>query len=282
VFTALGSRTVGWEESLSVPAAPTGLVWATVTASPNALGAVLRMLFKIPSVWMTVATDDAEIRFRLPLGEAGAGFLLSPLVWNRVEFAALTSPGLVPPRARRSIRTIRFDTPGRLFYHRNIGIAFSSLSVSPQVRPPRISPEIEALLDLNAGSLGRRGVSRLMPDEKGRLSLHTDRASRHGINLRAGTYRVSGRFWLGFNGGDGTLFSLRRLLGRAEDTVWHRVLNPAANRRDEGPQRLIATVTFPRAGTLVFATGPTPDGKRDDGWGFWSEIRIQPAVTGTR
>jgi len=69
-----------------------GEVWAHIEFQPSIAGKVLGLLYKWPTIRIEVELMSGEKKtFRIVPGPARAGFLLSPLVENKEDFAALYS-----------------------------------------------------------------------------------------------------------------------------------------------------------------------------------------------
>jgi hypothetical protein len=78
------------ERLVSVPTSDSGWIWAVIDMRETFEGRVLTAAFKPPYVAIDVRTRDGARRsFRLVPGMAAAGFLLSPVIDSRSEFALL-------------------------------------------------------------------------------------------------------------------------------------------------------------------------------------------------
>jgi hypothetical protein len=76
--------------ALPIPELDGGPLMARLTLSPTWLGRLAGALWRRPAVWITVVTADGErTRYRLVPGMAAAGFIISPLVRRRDDFAAI-------------------------------------------------------------------------------------------------------------------------------------------------------------------------------------------------
>lgn len=74
-------------------------LWATMTVETNIFGRLATLLWKLPPIWSTIATDTGKTeRVRIVPGTASAGFLISPLVKTRSDFAAMYSAESQLPR----------------------------------------------------------------------------------------------------------------------------------------------------------------------------------------
>lgn len=85
----LAERTISAAETIAIPDTPRP-IWASIRVEKTLVGHVASFLFKTPPVIMRVRTADGESTdFRLPLDLAAGGFLLSPVVSDRDDFASL-------------------------------------------------------------------------------------------------------------------------------------------------------------------------------------------------
>jgi hypothetical protein len=79
-------------ESVRLPAANHGPVWAELEIRPSVLGSIASLFYKPPGLQMAVSLRAGHRRpFRLLPGMARSGFLLSPLIQNNGTFVGLFS-----------------------------------------------------------------------------------------------------------------------------------------------------------------------------------------------
>lgn len=122
----LATRVVATGEELALPrgAAP---LWAQIRIEPTLLGRAASFLFKAPPVRIEVASTDGTRRsWRLPHRLAAGGFLLSPVILTRGEFAALLEQPRGPALRRAS--SIRILAPRR-FYDPRVRVSLAPLDV---------------------------------------------------------------------------------------------------------------------------------------------------------
>ncbi len=85
----LAERTISATQTIAIPDTPKP-IWASIRVEKTLIGHVASFLFKTPPVIMRVRTADGESNdFRLPLDLAAGGFLLSPVILDRADFASL-------------------------------------------------------------------------------------------------------------------------------------------------------------------------------------------------
>ncbi|WP_231372329.1 hypothetical protein [Terracoccus sp. 273MFTsu3.1] len=115
-------------QSLTVPRQG-AMTFIAVDIRPSPLGHVCLALFKSEPLRLTVRTaDGVERTYRLPLGMAQAGFLLSPTVATADDFAALylAHGADVPPS--REVAAITLDSDRTLWSH-NFTVTITPVSL---------------------------------------------------------------------------------------------------------------------------------------------------------
>ena len=140
---AVESRTMGFEEIVTLPSLDEGPLWAEIEVSRSALGVAATAALKDPIVRIVVVTcDRKETVYRLPAGMSRAGFLLSPLIDDRTWFAHLAATPwndpkwqqAIGPRAVKSIRvTSRW---GEWAFHPMIALRLFRLKFEPMPASP--------------------------------------------------------------------------------------------------------------------------------------------------
>ena len=91
-------------ENVALPAITNGhgasALWAALEVNKSALGTIASILYKPPTLWLSVFTHDgACLRYRVAPGMAASGFVLSPVVQNPMAFAELARGGGLPDLA---------------------------------------------------------------------------------------------------------------------------------------------------------------------------------------
>lgn len=104
-------------ESISLPR-DGDMAFIAVDIRPTLLGRVGLALYKSEPLRLTVRTaDGVERPYRLPLGMAQAGFLLSPMVTNADDFASLYLSGGADVPPSREVVAITLDSDISLWSH---------------------------------------------------------------------------------------------------------------------------------------------------------------------
>jgi len=104
-YEDISSGTFRTGATVRLPAAD-GLLFAEIDLKPTLLGVILTEFFRPPQLHMTLDMEDGEIRkCRVISREMETGFLLSPLVSNTDEFAALKA-GPFRPQNEKKVTSI--------------------------------------------------------------------------------------------------------------------------------------------------------------------------------
>jgi hypothetical protein len=109
-------------------------VWAKIRIRETLAGRFVRVFWKAPIVELIVGDAlKKRRRYRLVLGNAGAGFLLSPIVESSQEFLNLYLPGTAS--SGREVSTIAVDIPkwASLLYVSEIDVSLTELDL-PKMR----------------------------------------------------------------------------------------------------------------------------------------------------
>ena len=113
VLEPIGTSRIGFEAKLNVPPPDDGPIWVRIDIQPTTAGRVLSFLYKDPELSMSVATREGRgQRYRLVAGQAETGFLLSPRIDNRREYAALASGGWRDSLRSQAVQSISFQRSG--------------------------------------------------------------------------------------------------------------------------------------------------------------------------
>ncbi|MFQ5732849.1 MAG: hypothetical protein ACE5KM_12955, partial [Planctomycetaceae bacterium] len=129
-----------WNSRIAVPPTRGGLIWCRVKISRNLAGQLAALLYKLPPVMLEVTTPDRSRRFRFVPGAGESGFLLSPQVLSKEEFASLMRPGADAVASETGqaadVAFIRFSTRADSFYVESIMLEFERVTVSQPHRGP--------------------------------------------------------------------------------------------------------------------------------------------------
>ena len=125
-------RTIRLGEELQIYKPGDSLIWARIDLRKTLLGKLLTMASKAPLLMLDVTMRDGTMReFRILPAAAAEGFLLSPIVTSRIDFAALGLPELRSYLAKWQVVSIRVDPRpfARLSYRDEVPITLEQLEL---------------------------------------------------------------------------------------------------------------------------------------------------------
>ena len=117
-----------------LPDSVTDLTWTRITIEKTFFGRLLSTLFQPPLITMSVRfDDDTESEYRIVPGIARSGFLLSPFINSRADFATLFLDGgtLLAQNKDMRVKAVRINAGrmDRLAYRQVVQFVFSDLLV---------------------------------------------------------------------------------------------------------------------------------------------------------
>lgn len=255
-------------------------VMLTVTAASNLQGRARAALYRPPFLVLNVRLGDGtERQFRLIEGIARAGFLLSPLVQDPIDFAA-TMVGAWPLLKDHRVVAFNVDTiveSGRRFYAPLLAYHATALHRDADAAGARASG-VAAILSRQATAHaiasrtpgpGVRAVgTEVYAHAPVELPLPVDSVSRVRVTfgIREGAYT-------GGNATDGVCFAV--LAGPVDGdrrAVMERCLDPLSRNDDRGEHTVELPITMQAAGELIFRT--TCRTICDWDWAYWKDIEV--------
>lgn len=115
---------------MPVPDVGTGCSgWAEIDVQLSALGHILNLAYKTPEVYLTVQDETSVNRYRFVPDIGRGGFLLSPVITNVKDLAALAR-GQFEKLEERMIRHFAIevpDDPGLMFFVDDFDVQFYCL-----------------------------------------------------------------------------------------------------------------------------------------------------------
>ncbi len=137
-----GTLSGGWNQWISLPEADNGLIWCRVKLSQWLGGKLASIAYKQPSVWLEVEWKDARRQtFRFIPAAGQSGFLLSPVVLTKDDFAAILNGEKTP--AGSEVRAIRFglshEELREWLYSDAISVEFEELTFTEAHRDGQMS-----------------------------------------------------------------------------------------------------------------------------------------------
>jgi hypothetical protein len=273
-------------QSVDVPASDDP-IWVSIDLQSTLLGKVIETVYKPPVVAFTLQLADGEAcRCRLNPETAKAGFLLSPMIWDRYHFAMLEGSQWSAELAGQRVKSIAIEVSGGAKqYRRDYAVTFERL-LFPH-RDVTTVPGLERLaafwefmrrmqvLSSDApprwmiadrsgrtvmGVLGSMRSS--VPVPTGATSLHIE----FGQALAAASPQADGTH---FRVGMASYDSAGRLAGKF---VWERVLNPHTDPADGGTQQADIELDQPAPAYIILETLPGPN--QPNNFAYWGAVEF--------
>ena len=278
----LVKTSIRFGEELKVQNDDGSLIWAHIQLRKTLLGSLLTALIKAPIVNFEAILRDGTVRtFRIVPAEASAGFLLSPLVENGMDFMALERLELHAYNARRQVQKIRISPQPfeRAAYQDEVSVTLEKLVLNGA--DPEAGRELAShlkqftnLLILNSGE--KVGICHMTYGYSG-LQMFAHASSRITIDRPAAT-RLIVRFGI-LDGAwkeghtDGVEFRISALhAGQRPRLIWSRRLTPVQLEADRGPQEASVDLRLEPSARLVFETLPVPGGTTNWAWSYWGDV----------
>ena len=274
------TRTVRFGEKIVVPDTGDRPVWAVIKVRPSPLGALRKLLYKAPLLYIDTQ-DQAAVpgHYQLIRAMAATGFVLNPFFTSGDDLIRFQNG-----RFQRRVREFTVQTmPGReKFFTGEIEVELRALA-----------PFKQSLVDANKKlnnrfrMMNRRPVaieamvpmSSLLLDGKEVLMLHAE--SRMDFALAEPVRSITGRFGIlpgayqNGNDTDGVEFVIESLSSSGETQIlFHRFLDPK-NRSEDRPTQEFTIEQPPATGRrLVFRTKPGPRGSASFDWSYWTDLEF--------
>jgi hypothetical protein len=268
-------------ERIETPSVAGGPVWVEIQVERTILGRLADLLFRAPDVRLEVVTADGRVdQYRLVPELARSGFLLSPLIADRLAFARLTSNTWQEDLAGAEVSSFRVLASPNC-YATTVSIAFSRLVFEHQDLAGLPGLEQERVLSLLAGSAqataarpkisnGPDGTTVVLANAPTELQLPVPR----GVTSWDFSYGLLDGAWSVGGETDGVRFVIVAEIAGEERELWSRRLLPVTVAADRGVQRVELSV--PDGATrLLLRTEAGATSSWD--WAFWRPGLPQPA-----
>jgi hypothetical protein len=105
----ISTRTVGFDENIRIPNLGQGPVWARIKVRLNRRGELAVAALRPPLLDMDLETVGGKRRYRFIPGCAEAGFLISPLIEDRDEFASLAAKSWLGELNLKNVDTLKIS-----------------------------------------------------------------------------------------------------------------------------------------------------------------------------
>ena len=124
-------------ESIAVPHSDAKAIWVQIDARHSLAGAVKDALYRAPRLYVRVQMKDERwMSYRLPLGMARSGFLLSPRIDDHRNFMSFALPDWKASMQSRQVKRIMLvagDEPNDgIYFDKNISVRFFELDFPRQ------------------------------------------------------------------------------------------------------------------------------------------------------
>jgi hypothetical protein len=271
-------------EPVAVPAPAGGPVWARVTVDPTAAGTFAATLARSPVLRITVRLRGGDERaFRVVPGMARGGFLLSPLVEDRLAFALLSDERWRSSLATKAVESVTVDAESGAaswcyaprvrveflaleFPHRNVGAVAAFEALSPLLDLASNAVASGAPVELRVGPARRPVLFAHAPSE-----LHLPVAA--GAKLVEVDFGLLEGAWSDGGATDGVEFRVSARGADGTRLLWSQVLAPVEARADRGRQHVEIPLEGIPPGTLVFETLPRGSSAWD--WAYWAGATVR-------
>jgi hypothetical protein len=256
-------------------------LWAAIDVELSLTGRLLKLLYKTPILSLEVFGEEGSLgSFRLVPGMARAGFLLSPFVGDRFDFAAISaghSDLAIPVSAIR----VSGGWLSSVAYRTSFEVDLATLEVegsggSQEFAGGRLYARWLELKTLSHTLAVEYGETPKFTFTGTTLELFAHAPSAFAIEskpnqaiLEIGFGLRDGSWMEGET--DGVCFRVHASNpGGAQVELWSRCLDPLQVEADRGPQR--ATIEIPGAESrLHLSTDPRDNANWD--WSYWNHVQ---------
>jgi hypothetical protein len=275
------AENIGFNQRVELRELQDSNVWLTVKYKPSYLGKIRALLYKSPSVMITVFAGNTILRrFRLVGPMAEDGFLVNPLIENQVDLLRFISG-----QSGKLVTAFSIDVAGSVgkFFQNTVEIRLYSL--------PSLPPSEVQIPDFQASDYGGifrsfpASITSVLPTNRVKIgtvnALMVHAPSEMVFDVTSRSTAVSGRF--GFvpgaysNGGntDGAEFSISWVSNGKRIALFKQYLDPVRNTRDRDLHSFTLDISSLGEGKLLLRTDPGP--KQDAAWDWtaWIDIEIK-------
>lgn len=255
-------------------------LWVNIDARPSLLGRLRTFLYKPPVLSLNVEdVNGNSSSYRLPAPIGRAGFILSPLVTDLLDFVHFS--GGTPERmvARISLQLAPEDLK---YYASTAEVRLSTLK-------PSISGQ-EFFRDMNRTRFNtfktapRAFEAQNPPSETevdGEASIILHAPSEMSFDIPPGSTVARGKFGLmagsytGDGNSNGAEFVIQWSNGQEQAILFRRTLDPKQQEGDRGLQSFMVDLSQFQGGRLYLRILPGPFGDNSWDWTVWSDIEIR-------
>ncbi len=285
-LTPISTVHAGLGQTIPVPSVTAGPVWARIMLQPSPLGRLVALAFRPPILKMAATfTGRGGFSYRMIPGETAAGFLLSPMISHKQQFAALDSPHWRLLLARRAVTSIRIHLKhqnsalDKASVKQPFTVAFYALKFPRQRRIPDAAIRRFMLLATLKRHILHFTYPVVIMRHHGHHILfshaHCIMWLRPPVKERVlfASYGILPGAYTGKIKSLGVLFKLEWQSGGKKKVLWQNFLNPAKALKDRGIHSALINIPAGR-GKLLFVTsrGATADHNND--WAYWTGLKF--------
>lgn len=299
-FTPLSQQTVKMGEWVELPDnSKSRAIWMQVDARPSFLGKLMTALFKLPPLYMEVNTADGKSeKYRVLADVLNSGQLLSPLVRNREDFAALASTQGQQLLKFSTVNRIRLVTKGWSFfaYPASYSLSLSYLEFPRQdflkVRGwPEYLSDYKDIMFLTTGKVFN-SENRGLEQKRGtgeKLVLLAHAPTRIVLSLPKGAQKLSigygilDKAWQESSQNksdsvtvDGVEFRVLAIYpDNREEILFSQWLDPHVNASDRGEKTITIDLIDVATKQIALETLSGPQDNSNWDWSYWSKAKIE-------
>ena len=255
-------------------------LWARIELKQTLFGRLHSFLYKPPHVTL-VLTDGAgkDAEFFIPLSQGRAGFILSPIIENEIEFASFANAG-----AGREVRrlSLRIKPGDRFLFADTARVEISELKPTHTADRFLESANEDLFHMFKTFPIlyeAHVPISESTVDKLPVEVLHAP--SKMTFNMPREPHQVSGYFGIlpgaYTKGGDtdGAEFIVYWSDSSDRVELFRRFLDPLHVESDRGLQEFKVDLSHLKGGRLYLQIDPGPFGNFSWDWTFWSGIEIE-------
>ena len=259
-------------------------IWGKIELHPNLLGKLATAALRLPPLYMEIETADGmKTKYRTIGDVMSEGFLLSPILANRLDFLDLTAPDWQKKLADKKVTRFRIVDGGlnSWLYPQKYYFTLSQLQFprqdftkvvgwsdwSNQITPKPLDGGMQRVLIDNTDKAGWMAHSPM----KMLVELNDKRQS---FSFSFGILEEGVEEALKENEGDGVEFKIIALKSDGkEETIFSRRLQPMSNPEDRGIHQAKVDLSQINATRLMLETVPGKDNRYD--WSYWSQLQAK-------
>jgi len=263
------------------------LLWARIDLRPSLLGRLRSFFYKPPFVQLRIKDDKGrEASYRLPLPQARAGFMLSPVIDDVFGYMRFASE--LPQRHAREI-TVAVEPADRKYLADSARIELGELTRSRAGETYLTQATQAEFPTFKALPLAYEAKT---PPSKAKLDGHPvvvmHAPSEMVFQIPAEAKTIAGSFgylpgaWSDGGNTNGAEFIVYWANGAERIEIFKRYLSPVSNPLDRGLQRFEARLPDRVDGRLFLQISAGAENNFAWDWTVWSDVEFRPADPGSK